>query len=39
MTMILNGNYFGMDLYGILWVCMNLYGFFDFYMDISLFHF
>ena len=29
----------GMDYYGLVWITMGLYGFLDFCMDISFFHF
>ena len=29
----------GMDCYGFEWITMGLYGFLNFCMDISLFHF
>ena len=38
MVMILYGNYLCMDYRG-LYGCMDYYGFLDFCMEISLFHF
>ena len=38
MAMILYGNYLCMDYRG-LYGCMDYYGFLDFCMEISLFHF